>query len=433
MKQGAERQDSGFDRLAARELSRRQSRQAIEPCLQAEQIAAWLDRSLPEEEAAAVQKHVAACGRCEAIAAAIVQSEPEVIPARPRAEARSWVWHLRWLAPAATAVVIVAVALTATLERSQKATLDRPLATSTAPAAGPLQTPAVAEVPAAQAPPAAAAAAAPAPTTTARASTPSPSAPPQRGRDTKLSAPSPSYSRAEGTMARQEAPAAARPVTTETGTVAPQERMLTIPIRDKEDAQPGGAGKAEAKQAAVRSEEKIRTTPGGAVGGTVGGVVAGVSAPATAAPPPAEPVAEDAMKAPPKIGVTAVRQMSAAAPAPSPAGVGAMAPGNRVRWLYARPGVILRSENAGSSWSEQALPGDARLSAVSAVSPLVCWGVGRALVVRTVDGRTWQTVPSPAPTDLVAVAARSEAAATVRTADGVTYETSDGGATWLRR
>jgi photosystem II stability/assembly factor-like uncharacterized protein len=64
----------------------------------------------------------------------------------------------------------------------------------------------------------------------------------------------------------------------------------------------------------------------------------------------------------------------------------------------------------------------------------VCWLVGTGgLVLRTVDGETWQRLPAPAAADLVSVIAWSDTAARVTTADHTDYETADGGATWRTR
>jgi hypothetical protein len=124
----------------------------------------------------------------------------------------------------------------------------------------------------------------------------------------------------------------------------------------------------------------------------------------------------------------------AVASAPSRAQLSAFVPGRPVGWRYARPGVVLRTTDGGATWAEQAVPVSVRLLALSAVSPEVCWAAGASgAIVRTVDAATWQTVTPPVAADLVWIAALDERRATVRTADGIAYETSDGGASWHRQ
>lgn len=99
-------------------------------------------------------------------------------------------------------------------------------------------------------------------------------------------------------------------------------------------------------------------------------------------------------------------------------------------WRVEPGGRILGSVDEGRTWQlEYEATGE--LNARSAPSREVCWAVGPSgLVVRTTDGRTWQTVPFPEPLDLVAVSATSALRATVRTHDGRRFATDDGGATW---
>ncbi len=124
----------------------------------------------------------------------------------------------------------------------------------------------------------------------------------------------------------------------------------------------------------------------------------------------------------------------AVASAPSRGQPSAFVPGGPIGWRYARPGVVLRTTDGGATWTEQAIPGSARLLALAAVSPQVCWAAGvSGAIVRTVDTATWQMVTPPVVADLVSIVALDERHATVRTADGIAYETSDGGASWRRQ
>ena len=57
----------------------------------------------------------------------------------------------------------------------------------------------------------------------------------------------------------------------------------------------------------------------------------------------------------------------------------------------------------------------------------------RGVVLVTTDARTFTRVPFPEPVDLAMVTASGPRAASVTTADGRVFETSDAGLTWRRR
>jgi photosystem II stability/assembly factor-like uncharacterized protein len=109
------------------------------------------------------------------------------------------------------------------------------------------------------------------------------------------------------------------------------------------------------------------------------------------------------------------------------------APGSPVAWRFGDGGVIERTPD-GRMWVSQASGVTSSLLAGWAVSSRICWVVGRdGVVLRTVNGLTWNRVPFPSPAHLVAVFAGSAEAASVRTADGREFVTTDGGATWQPR
>jgi photosystem II stability/assembly factor-like uncharacterized protein len=73
------------------------------------------------------------------------------------------------------------------------------------------------------------------------------------------------------------------------------------------------------------------------------------------------------------------------------------------------------------------------VTAGSAPSALVCWLVGRAgAIALTTDAEHFNSVPFPEATDLSAVLATSAVDATVTTAAGAIYTTTNAGATWRR-
>jgi hypothetical protein len=97
--------------------------------------------------------------------------------------------------------------------------------------------------------------------------------------------------------------------------------------------------------------------------------------------------------------------------------------------------LLDRSKDAGVTWEPVSLPAQTTmLSGGSAPTNTVCWLVGRAgTVLLSTDGTTFRQVTKPADVDLVSVRAVDARSATVRTADGRTFATSDGGVTWTSR
>jgi hypothetical protein len=85
----------------------------------------------------------------------------------------------------------------------------------------------------------------------------------------------------------------------------------------------------------------------------------------------------------------------------------------------------------GSNWTMAPADVAARLIAGSSPSPDICWVVGRGGVIRLSTNRqTWQPIRFIDMTDLSAVQAFDARTATVTTADGRTFRTSDGGVSW---
>lgn len=150
----------------------------------------------------------------------------------------------------------------------------------------------------------------------------------------------------------------------------------------------------------------------------------------TVAPPP-QRVAEPAAPAPskPLERAEAADELNRFAAASAPTVVVSSDP--NVRWRVAGASVQ-RSTDGGRTWTPQSTGTTDQLLAGSSPAPDVCWIVGRnGLVLLTTDGRTWRRLDAPETTiDLVGVTAVDAAIATVSTADGRTYRTSNAGRTW---
>jgi photosystem II stability/assembly factor-like uncharacterized protein len=103
------------------------------------------------------------------------------------------------------------------------------------------------------------------------------------------------------------------------------------------------------------------------------------------------------------------------------------------RWRIVPGGAVQRSADGGSTWQTQQTGVAVTLIAGASPSPSVCWLVGpRGIVLLSADGQSWRRVAFPEATDLVSVTAIDDKTATVRSADGLTFSTEDGGLTWTR-
>ncbi|HEX5109144.1 MAG TPA: zf-HC2 domain-containing protein [Vicinamibacterales bacterium] len=108
------------------------------------------------------------------------------------------------------------------------------------------------------------------------------------------------------------------------------------------------------------------------------------------------------------------------------------APDATVQWRINRGNVIERSTDRGTTWTvehtaSQPLAGGASSSADAA------WFFSRGgLVVRRTPGG-WVEAMAPAGVQIMSLDATSATQATIRTADGRTFETRDGGASWTER
>jgi len=110
-----------------------------------------------------------------------------------------------------------------------------------------------------------------------------------------------------------------------------------------------------------------------------------------------------------------------------------VSPDPSIRWRIAGA-VVERSTNGGASWDAVPTGVAAVLTAGAAPTSTVCWVVGRGgVVLLSTDGRTWRRVAFPEITDLSAVRATDARTASVSTADGRIFSTSDGGVAWERR
>ncbi len=102
-----------------------------------------------------------------------------------------------------------------------------------------------------------------------------------------------------------------------------------------------------------------------------------------------------------------------------------------VQYRIAGGARIERSDDSGATWQSQRMKAASQILAGAVPSENVCWLVGRAgAILLTTDGKTWNKIPPPADADFVAVTAADASSAAITTADGRTFRTTDGGQSW---
>jgi hypothetical protein len=104
------------------------------------------------------------------------------------------------------------------------------------------------------------------------------------------------------------------------------------------------------------------------------------------------------------------------------------------RWRLLASRELERSTDDGRTWDRVAIDPPASLTNGAAPSRLVCWVVGRAgVVLVTSDAGHFTRLAFPETLDLSAVQATDALNATVTTASGRTFVTTDGGKTWTEK
>lgn len=351
-------------------------------CLDAETLAAWADGGLSGAALEDAQSHVADCARCQMLVGTLARVSVST-PAESERVARPWTpsnWSasLRWLVPLTAAAA--AVALWVAVPRDK---FDRP--------AGVVQ---VAGPQAADVQRQAAGAKVQTPASTNERPQARASEPPAE----KEAQPA---AQASGKDARHPSPVVSGDAARNDAGVRDQPRAPAPELR-VETAQP---------EANRLKQQAVGRVAGGIAGGIVGGL-----AESPALPPPA---------------AKAVGLAPSAGRGAGAAGIEIVSPEPSVRWRIA--GSVQRSTDGGSTWEAVPTGIAAELTAGAAPSVSVCWLVGRGgVVLLSIDGRGWRRVAFPEMTDLSAVRATDARTASVSTADGRTFSTTDGGTTWVR-
>jgi len=388
--------DRTVERLLRQSLKARAGSVAHGPCLDAETIAAWADEALAGEELVAAEAHASDCSRCQAMLAAIARTTASAAvhnaredgapafqasgPAKTRWRSG---WRIGWLVPLTAAAAALVLWIVVPRDEARRSVEQAP----------------------------------------ARARADAPSSPKaresQRPESPALGGGKPASILAAG---KAQAPAdqgrgqtrnkaedatraeAARPL--EKGVGLDADRAASDTARRETDAvtSPGQAPleRRPTDALAERRAQAFAPGPPAAVTPVIGG--------ANAVTPARE---------------TATMAASRASP------LEILSPDRSSRWRPGAGGAVEYSSDGGATWQPLATGVSADLTAGASPSASVCWLVGRAgTVVLSTDGRRWQRVTFPEAADLTAVSATDARTATVTTADGRRFSTTDGGLTW---
>lgn len=385
-------------------------------CPEPEILAAYFERSLNAEETARCELHLSGCARCREELALMERAGRDAAAGEEGARAvgrRTWIWDWRWLAPAAAVLVLATIWMARRPSNPKSESQSQTLVAMSRPSEPPTKE---APVPSRTPPQAAPSAAAPKsemaqnralnktqnaisrgmnqPSTNEKLDQVAPLEA-RRDADSNLRA------KSAGAPQSDSEERAARKKTDESKALA--DALQTAPATPAATAPPALAGNAGAMAQAETDENaqglKLKEQMG-------------------AAAKPNLYAQKDAKAAPAFSGTGAVARV---VPTPDP----------KVLWQIPERGV-LKSEDGGATWRPANLPvANARVVATASPTAQVCWLVGRdSLILLTTDGKHWQTIVPPAQADFVRVTAENASSATVATADGQRFQTSDGGNHW---
>jgi hypothetical protein len=372
--------ERSIDRLLRRRLRAGQGAPPVGACLEPDTLAAWIEGSLGREELAAAESHSAGCERCQAMLAAMMQTEPVV-------QRRRWWQSLtaRWLVPAAAAATAAALWISVAPDRPQRGPV--PSSEADSAATGPASTQArTGDAPAA-------------PSSTP--ASPPPAAEARSVRGNRI---------ASVDALEKTSPPQAKAVEEKTEALAAR--------RDR--AQPGQAG------GSLLADRKEPPPPPASPAAPAPPVVEQKPQEVTAGPPPSAHLAG-------QVGARSAQDARTYLRTTPVASIDIVSPDPAIRWRAGGNGLVLRSADGGVTWVAQESGTTLDFTAGSSPARDVCWLVGRGgVVLLSIDGKTWTQRRFPEPVDLALVSATDAKTATVTTSDGRRFSTTDGGATWSR-
>ena len=390
----------------------------IGACPDPEILAAYSERSLEPDEAARWNVHFSRCARCREQLVVLVRARDSAGTAeekRPRRPGMVWDW--RWLAPATAAVILVIVVQ---VFRPPHRAGEQQIVAMNQPAA-PATSSAMPE-----------------------------SAPSSSSASESLARTSPNLSSAKSGVVQPQVP---RELEDKKQTPA----LKNLPLGSRNYAELGKLAKPAAAPTADASSSAPNALPcprGTICDANVQAVpdleVSRQRAPTLVVPPNIPSGATGgAISVPPAAASKSVRSehLSAAvatnrsfaqteavtvqAGDETSARTLVRTPDPQVLWRFSSGRYVERSTDAGTTWRAQWTSPNAHLVAGAAPATDNCWLVGRdAMILVTTDGRKWRTIEPPAETDFIEVTATDASSATVTSADGRKFTTSDSGKHW---
>lgn len=397
-------------------------------CADPESLAAYWDKSLGAADRERLEAHFADCVRCQTELAAIARAERPAIDAR---QASGLPWYRRWAiaipALAAVAAIVVFVAMRRPVNEESQSDQLVAMAKHEAPAmelARPAPAPAP-QVPAPASPPAA-------PANEIAINEPSTRPEVRAKREAQRA------HHAEQAPAPAPAAPAVAPESPVVASAPPVAASASneVAMNEAKTAQPP---RAEAMSSTMTHRMADSAAAPGA---------RAMMAPAVA-PGACEMLAEGGTAAPGNVGAHPLAGAAIGAVVGAPAGAagGAVSqnyaaasqvamlvpissPDRSVTWIIGKNGMVQRRDATGEIHIQHSGV-STDLLAGAAPSAAVCWIVGRSgTIVRTTDGEHWTLITSPTADNLVAVSASSTNDATITTASGKNFATSNGGTTW---
>jgi hypothetical protein len=414
-----DRNNDPLDAILRRAM-RAQPGPATPECADAESLAAYSDKSIAAAERERLESHFADCMRCQVLLADIARAENS---ARIAESASEMPWYRRWriAIPALAAVAAVVVFISIRRPANDESERDQLVAMAKNEVAPAMNF-------AAQQP-------APAPAAQAVAPAPAPSVPAAAPASDEI---------AMNEAARTEAPRAhamgaaipralAGSATTSTMDLAAQPASAP-PAQTGAPTAPIAPAAPVNEFAMNAAREAPRAQPMAAIGSAMAGS-AGAPAAATAMVAQGGAAKFEAQSYGTFASGAAVSAATSRMPGQSKsAAEGSLttieAPGGSVAWIVGRNGMVQRRDANGEIRIQQSgVTTD--LIAGAAPSATVCWIVGRSgTVIRTTDGEHWTLLITPTMENLASVSAADANDATITTAGGRSFATSDGGVSW---
>jgi hypothetical protein len=399
--------DKTIDKLVADKL-RAQLQDRGEGCLNAETLAAYVERTLTQTERQTCEAHLAACSRCQEQVAELVRlseaEEPVEVGARAPVGGRKIPWF-RWAlaAPALVALVVAGLWYTGEFrpllrQQEQQAVKAPPPPQPVAPSVQPR------EERAATAP------AAPGEVATAPSPEGKKEVPKQLARQVAAAPEAPAPTAAGAAEAGLPVSPAESPAKGAIATPGTRERLAGAP--------PSAARAAESLSIAAQDHVKTEATP--------------VAPHALAAKAEPETGGERETLGRGQALSEKSRAFGVAAPMAGLArSMKAAATGPAADWRVGPRGLIQHRDSDGK-WVTRASGVNADLFDITFPTPSAGWAVGEAgTVLRTTDGgNTWREITVPTQQDLVRVTATGELSARVVTREGAALATTDGGQSW---